>query len=46
MKFTDRGGGDGVKIDYVVRVICIKAGEVVATLPRQTKRRRRGTFKD
>ena len=35
MKFTDGGGGDGVRVNYVIGVMCVRACEVVATLPRQ-----------
>ena len=35
VKSTDRGGGDRVKVNYVVGVNCVRAGEVVATLSRQ-----------
>ena len=39
MKFTDGGGGDGVKMNYIVGVICVCVGacEVVAKLPRQAR---------
>ena len=37
MKITDRGGGDGVEVNYNVGVFCVRACEIVAKLPKEAR---------